>query len=123
MKHILCAVLLMAVATLPSISQEVISIIPEPVSVKKGSGHYTLSPTTSIEIKTSDQALAPVAKYLAGQLAAPTGFDIQVKAVDAFSNGNIHLRLSQTPTGRKEGYKLNVSSSAIEIAADSAAGV
>lgn len=102
-------------------SRKTLSIIPEPVSVKEGSGNFKLTNESAIEISSS--ALAGVGKYLAETLSPATGFSLKVSTVNSFSNGAIQLRLSGKPATNKEAYDLVVTPSSVTITADSAAGL
>jgi hexosaminidase len=98
-----------------------ISIIPEPVSVKEGTGSFKLSGQTTIEISSSE--LSDLGRYLSGKLAPATGYSVKVNTVSSFSNGAIQLRLSGRPAKNKEAYELTVTPSAVSITADSSAGL
>src|SRR6476661_4867262 len=77
-----------------------ISIIPEPVSLKEGSGLFKLSDQTAIEVSSAE--LSALGKYLSDKLAPATGFTNKVNTVSSFSNGSIQLRLSGKPAKNKE---------------------
>lgn len=98
-----------------------VSIIPQPVSVKEGSGNFKLTSETAIEVSSSE--LSSLGKYLSDKLAPATGFSNKVNTVSSFSNGSIQLRLSGKAAKNKEAYDLVVTPSAVTITADSAAGL
>src|SRR6185295_18181754 len=99
-------------------SKKTVSIIPEPVSVKEGSGNFKLTGVTGIELSSS--ALSGLGKYLSETLSPATGFSLKVNTVTSFSSGAIQLRLSGKPATNKEAYELMVTPSAVTITADSA---
>ena len=102
-------------------SQKPVTIIPQPVSVKQGSGNFKLNSNTAIELSSS--SLASLGKYLSETLSVPTGFSFRVNTVSSFSGGSIQLRLTGKPAVKKEAYNLVVTPSEIIITADSAAGL
>lgn len=104
-------------------SQPKISIIPQPVSLQAGQGNFELKANTAIEISTSAGPLETVAGILAQRLSKPTGYTIEVKSVNAFTKGNIHLQLNGGKELGKEGYRLDVTPEEINIVADSSAGI
>lgn len=104
--------------------QTKISIIPQPVSVKVKDGTFRLEAGTSIEISSGNTKLDSVASYLSQRLSRPTGFPVAVNRVSSFNNnGSIRLTLGNVTGMGSEGYRLDVSPSAITITADSAAGI
>lgn len=113
---------------LQAISQDnknTISIIPQPVSVEAGPGSFTLSATAKIEIIPGNAELKKVADTLSKKLATASGNNITVNAVSTFSGdaGNIHLSLGNDAVIGKEGYKINVTSQAVTISANTPAGI
>src|SRR6185436_18549152 len=53
-------------------NQQPISIIPQPVSVKEGSGNFKINSGTRIELFSS--SLQDLGKYLSDELSPATGF-------------------------------------------------
>jgi hexosaminidase len=102
-------------------SGKTVSIIPEPVSVKEGTGNFRLTGETNIEISSAE--LSGLGKYLSEKLAPATGFSPKVNTVASFSNGSIQLRLSGKRATNKEAYDLTVTPMAVTITADSSAGL
>jgi hexosaminidase len=103
-------------------SQKSISIIPQPVSVKQGSGFFDLTDNTPIVVP--DKKLKGVAEYLSAQLKSITGIAPTVHDVvtSLVPKTKILLQLSGK-SEKPEAYQLNISSSEISITADSAAGI
>lgn len=105
--------------------QDSLFIIPQPVSMERGSGHFNLTRTTVIEMEENDTGIENVASMLAADLKKATGFTLFFKKVTAFSDGNIHLKLyrgSDTLIG-KEGYNLMISSKGADMTAATPAGL
>src|SRR5687767_5918277 len=120
-RYLLIPVLVVMFVSSLAKSQKPVTIIPQPVSVKQGTGNFRLNSNTPIELSSS--SLAPLGKYLSESLSVPTGFSFPVNTVSSFSNGSIQLRLSGKPAVNKEAYNLAVTPSGIIITADSAAGL
>lgn len=120
-RYLLIPVLVVIFVSSLAKSQKPVTIIPQPVSVKQGTGNFRLNSNTPIELSSS--SLAGLGKYLSESLSVPTEFSFPVNTVSSFSNGSIQLRLSGKPAVNKEGYNLAVTPSGIIITADSAAGL
>lgn len=120
-RHLLVSGLIVLCVSSLAKSQKPVNIIPQPVSVKQGSGNFKLNSNTAIELSSS--SLAGLGKYLSESLSAPTGFPFRVNTVSSFSNGSIQLRLSGKPAANKEAYNLVVTPEQIIITADSTAGL
>jgi len=99
-----------------------ITIIPEPVSVKKTTGQFVLPKNIVIETGTN-AGIKPVAEHLKTRLSTPTGFPVTVKA--AAPDAAIKLRLNQSFDAAlgKEGYRLTVSPKQIVITGNEPAGL
>ncbi|MEP6594592.1 MAG: family 20 glycosylhydrolase [Ginsengibacter sp.] len=113
---------------LPAISQDnqrLISIIPQPVSLTTGTGNFTLTNSSQIEVSSTNADAKRIADSLSKKLSFATGYDISVKDVGGFSNtpGIIQLSLSHDATIGKEGYKMNVTSESVSIIANTPAGL
>lgn len=121
-KNVLCALACIISFTLSGQEKFNLALIPQPVAVTQGSGTFSLTSSTVIEIAASDKDAAKVAAYLSQRLSTPTGFSIAVKRVTGFSTGNIQLQLA-AKTQHKEGYELKVTPQQVLIRADSAAGL
>lgn len=100
-----------------------ISIIPEPVSIKAGSGHFQLHPSTVI--LAGDNKITDIAHLLSGMLNAPTGYHLQVMQKNTQQKNAISLVLNKTPnkvTG-EEGYSIKVSPDRVVISANKPHGL
>jgi hexosaminidase len=98
-----------------------VSIIPEPVSIKEVAGSFKLPSMINIEAK-GDKEMMQVATMLGKQLTATTGYKVMVNGI---GNPSIHLMLNKTtdPIIGDEGYKLDVTNTAVVIKANKAAGL
>lgn len=103
--------------------QRKISLIPQPVLMKLENDSFSVTKNTGIEIISSDKDVERTAEYLATKLKTPTGYPVNVKKVNSFSPGNIHIQVNSPNKKKKEAYELVVSSSGILLSADSAAGI
>jgi hexosaminidase len=118
MKKILLIMLLSSITTVRG--QQSINLIPEPVTVERAAGSFTLTGETSISYNTNDGGGA--AELLAQRLSRPTGFTITpVKG----STGTIRLTISENADRilGAEGYTLVVSADGVVITAKKPAGL
>lgn len=99
------------------------AIIPEPVSLLKTHGYFTL-PENVIILAPSSPEMKPVVDYLQEKIAVPTG-----RFVSAYSSspaaGTIRLVLNTKENEQlgKEGYQLSVTANLIVIKANKPAGL
>ncbi|MCK9411178.1 MAG: family 20 glycosylhydrolase [Prolixibacteraceae bacterium] len=102
-----------------SAGEEVLSIIPEPVSKQLLRGEFILRDNTSINAEIG--TLKNASTYLQGYISKKYG--IRNKVVEKTPKKNF-IRLSVTDTLKnREGYVLKVSNNSVEIAGASATGV
>lgn len=106
-------------------STHTVSVLPQPVSVKAGTGNFLLRKTTAIEVSTAQPDAQRVAGLLSKKLSAVTGYPVPVKTspVNLNTTGNIRLTLSSDTTLGAEGYRLNVIPNSIAITAYKPAGL
>jgi len=103
---------------------ETISIIPEPVSITKTSGHFVL-PTT-INIATDENKdLQMIAENFQKQLSVPTGYNITINDKSKNGSSSIILSINKTKVAAigDEGYNLKITPENITIAGNKPAGV
>src|SRR5215217_970542 len=113
-----------ALATAVSIAQNAqpeIAIIPEPVSITKNTGTFTLPQQLTIAAGSSD-SLKPVLTFLKDHLSKPTGLPVNV---GDGANAAVQLVLNKTPDAPlgTEGYKLSVKPNGAIITANATAGL
>jgi hexosaminidase len=116
-----CLLFLICFSGFSQNDETVISIIPEPVNLVKGEGHFVLPETISIRIPALDE-LKETTLLLQQKLAA-TGKKLVVNGPG--SEATIHFLLNKTAdkTLGNEGYSLSVRSSGIIIKANKPAGL
>lgn len=112
-----------SIASNGSIANTEIAIIPEPVSLIKHAGHFTLPQNITIQVGKSPELKQTVA-FLQQRLTVPTGYFVSV-VNPPMANATIKLIINDTedPTLGSEGYHLNVGSKQIVIRANKPAGV
>jgi hexosaminidase len=105
--------------------QQVISIIPQPVLIAKGTGNFILTNETKIEILSINTDVKRIADSLSKKIFASTGFTAAVNSVKNTSanSGLIRLSLINNASIGKEGYTLNVTPQIISISANTPAGL
>lgn len=99
-----------------------IAIIPEPVSITKNTGQFTLPQNTVIEAPTVPE-LKEVTRFLQDRLSTPTGMQVTVQS--AAPSAAIRLLLNKITDAAlgKEGYTLSVTPTTIIIKANEGAGL
>lgn len=101
------------------------AVIPKPVSMTAGSGHFTLSPGTRV-VASGGSAAAAVARDLAGYLRPATGYRFPVEDGPG-GPGTVSLALGpqyKIPgDGDGEGYRLTVTPSGVTLDAATAHGL
>jgi len=105
-----------------TISQAQIAIIPEPVSLMKKAGTFTLPENVSIQA-AKGEGLTQSVTFLSDRITTATG-----KFVSTVSNANhptikLILNSQNDPQLGLEGYKLNVNTTQIVITANKPAGI
>jgi hexosaminidase len=96
-----------------------ISLIPQPVSMKRMDGNFTLPASLAIE---ADAAGTKVAGWLSKKIAMATGYNVSVTAHSA-ATGTIRLLLINDKTANKEQYLLKADASGVSITASDPAGL
>jgi hexosaminidase len=98
-----------------------VSIIPRPAKLTTRTGHFTLTPRTTI---WATHGAAALGRQLAGYLEPATGYDFDVRTTGAPTGNRIVLRLDPTLTKLgDEGYTLDVAPGLVSIRALKPAGV
>lgn len=102
------------------------SVIPVPVKTEMKSGYFRFNGKTEIVINTEDSDMRSVAELLADKLSIITGKPLKISYSTRKQPGNsVFLKLDPYMTTGlgKEGYRLSVKSSGIEIVASKPAGL
>lgn len=97
-----------------------INLIPQPVSVKRLEGSFTLPASPVIE---TDAAGLPVANWLSKKIAVATGYQVTVKQGLSSGSGAIQLSVTNDKKANREQYLLKAGSSGIVITAAEPAGL
>jgi len=104
-----------------------VSIIPQPLSVDRARGEFTLQPDTKIYLGSDDQQLREIGDYLSSILNTATGYATTLSSIGESTEKNapgIFLSLAQPPLNLgDEGYRLTVRKQRIEILATRPAGL
>ncbi len=100
-----------------------IAIIPEPVSLVKHQGHFTLPENVLIQA-TASPGMKPVTDYLQEKITAATGKFV-TSTHTTTASPTIRLILNSTANKQlgKEGYQLNIKESMIVIKANQESGL
>lgn len=103
-------------------SQADIAIIPQPVSLTKNAGVFSLQQNTVIEAPTIPE-MKEVTRFLKERLSVPTGMQVTVQS--SATSASIRLLLNKISDAKlnKEGYQLSVTPNNITIKANTAAGL
>ncbi len=96
-------------------------VIPKPVSVVPGAGHFTLTDATVIVAPPASQAAVDVAHHLSESFGAATGFALPV-GPDSTGNAIVLVPGGDSALGG-EGYELTVTEQGVRIEAASPAGL
>ncbi len=99
-----------------------ISIIPQPVSLVKSVGQFTLPATVIINAGTSSEMI-PVTDYLKNKIAVSTGKPVSIKSNASFSTIKLVLNKAENPSLGKEGYQLSVTTKGVVVKANQVAGL
>lgn len=104
-------------------TQGKISLIPQPVSLTQSEGVFTLPASITIFISKNEE-VKKIAEQFSKQVAAATGFKINIKEGNAAAATNsIFFSIVNDKSIPDEGYKLKVNKTGIVIAARKPAGI
>ncbi|MFN5326432.1 MAG: glycoside hydrolase family 20 zincin-like fold domain-containing protein, partial [Bacteroidota bacterium] len=117
MKKLLSALL---IAFFAIVSQAQINIIPQPSSVKQGVGIFTVTSSTQIQYASSDTEVKRIAGELNAAFKRAAGFEL--KQGTSIKNV-VQLSLVNDASLGNEGYDISVTTDAVKISANKAAGL
>lgn len=100
----------------------VVSLIPQPVSLTRNTGEFTLHSNFSI-IVSGNEELQRLAQRLSQRMEMATGMEVAVKEGNAVADNSILLSLSDDKSIPKEGYRLKVTTSNISLTASEPSGI
>ena len=100
------------------------ALLPKPVKVTIGSGHFTITPATSVLYAPGDASMADAAEYLAGRLSLAFDKKITAKPAGATQPSGAILLTSAGADAKlgDEGYSLTITKSGAVIRASKGAG-
>ncbi len=100
---------------------EIISIIPQPVSIIQGKGSFTL-PYNIVIITPKNEEVKRTAQHLSKQIRTVTN-QVNIKEGTIVSPKSIFLSLSANKNIPKDGYKLEITTSGITLIANEPSGI
>ncbi len=101
-------------------AQQQVSIIPQPVELNVKEGYFAIDKNTSVQYNASQAALKPAVDFLLSAVKEVSGVSLQVNKAAA---KKVEFILVNDKQLNNEAYTLNVSSSLIQIKANSYAGI
>ncbi|MEO8820613.1 MAG: beta-N-acetylhexosaminidase, partial [Ginsengibacter sp.] len=101
-------------------AQQVVSIIPQPVSLSVQEGHFTIDKNTSIIFNFKEKDLLSAAVFFSGAIKNISG---DVLHFNVKKNKEIILEIKKTEKIGDEGYLLDVSPTLIKIVANTKTGI
>jgi len=103
-------------------SQELVSIIPEPVSLSKSSGHFVINQKTKI-ITNGDEPVLPLVKMFADRVDFLTGNKLTVATGGKGQDISIQINKTRNNEIGEEGYLLDIQASGVKVAANTPSGI
>lgn len=100
---------------------EIISIIPQPVSVTQGKGSFTL-PYNIVIITPKNEEVKRTAQHLSKQIRTVTN-QVNIKEGTTASPKSIFLSLSANKNIPKNGYQLKITTSGVTLIANEPSGI
>ena len=120
-----CSCLCLCLVSVTSFAQDTtneIAIIPQPVTLVKNTGHFSLPQNIIIESPSLPE-MKEVITFLSNRLSVPTGIPVVVKNSDPSAAIQLILNKKEDNIIGKEGYNLSVTPANINIKANDAAGL
>ncbi len=120
-----CSCLCLCLVSVTSFAQDTtneIAIIPQPVTLVKNTGHFSLPQNIIIESPSLPE-MKEVITFLSNRLSVPTGIPVVVKNSDPSATIQLILNKKEDNIIGKEGYNLSVTPANIIIKANDAAGL
>ncbi len=125
MKHILkmkkpAIFLFILICPFLLIAQQLVQIIPQPVSLKMNPGSFQIDENTSIQYDSNQKELKSAGLFFAAAVKNISGYNLPLQVKKPKS---INLKIESNSQIGKEGYQLDVTSSAINIKANTKEGI
>ena len=102
-------------------AQEIIPIIPKPVSIEKGQGNFVIDRKTSIQFVSTNNDLKAAADFLNEKIREVGGYTLPLN--NSSNKKTIRLIIGKQTSPGEEGYKLKVNPASITITANTKAGI
>ena len=106
--------------TLVANAQQQVSIIPQPVELNVKEGYFAIDKNTSVQYNATQTALKPAVDFFLNAVKEVSGVSLQLNKAAA---KKVEFILTNEKQLNSEAYTLNVSSSLIQIKANSYAGI
>jgi hexosaminidase len=104
----------------------VISIVPKPVMMKIGDGHFTITRSTLILVQGNDSAVTRIAKSFADRIKYSAGMQLQVteltKGDQSLPAIVFGIKANRAPL-HPEGYELKITPKNVSLTAETSAGL
>jgi len=97
-----------------------LSIIPQPVSIRPGTGNFVIDKNTSLKFSQSDKNLKAAVDYFSSYVNHISGISL---SQNTKRQKSIEFKIAKKEEIGEEGYLLNVSPSSIIVTANSKAGI
>ena len=113
-------ILILLCGGMTGFTQQKVSIIPQPVSLRLMEGNFVINSETGIRLDGDKKVLKPASAFLQSYIRGISDYDLQLK-----KNGlnTINLKIINNPVLGNEGYTLTVNNEGIQIAANARAGI
>lgn len=113
-------ILILLCGGMTGFTQQKVSIIPQPISLRLMEGNFVINSETGIRLDGDKKVLKPASAFLQSYIRGISDYDLQLK-----KNGlnTINLKIINNPVLGNEGYTLTVSNEGIQIAANVRAGI
>lgn len=118
---VLCCFILATLAWSQSASD--IAIIPQPASLEKNNQSFELKTETRLLYDQGNSEISNIATRFRKEVQAATGFNLPGQGITPAQPNSIVLLLEQVPGISAEGYKLDVTSTSVQIRASKPAGL
>ncbi|RYY22321.1 MAG: beta-N-acetylhexosaminidase [Chitinophagaceae bacterium] len=121
-KNLLLAITLLMSVYASSQNNEELAIIPQPVSLQKSTGSFSLVNDLPVSFPSNDPEIAGAVDYFKDRIERSSGFKL-IPAAGQGAKKGISITLINDPSIGNEGYKLEVAPEGITIQANKTAGV
>jgi hexosaminidase len=100
------------------------TVIPKPVSMVQGEGHFELTRGSDIFLSESSEEMESLGEYLSDLFFSATWVKHEINVQNETPNSGVYLQLnSESEIENPEGYKLSVTEELVTISAPTTAGL